>query len=363
MHARIRAPRLVVFTVAGLTALSISTIASSSPSRTAKSGPSLAQLIKQSKKEKGLVVYGNPPGRNWSTLADKFQSKYPWIKTQEYDLEDNTIFSKYGAEAAQGSRTADLLIASAPNLWIYAHRKGYPMNYVPPGLKSFPGFVKALPGVYVMSPDPAVIFWNKLLLGDKRPTSVTAVANDSSTYNAVTGYTVDNTFGYTALYGYVQLKGWSALQKIGKRLKAQTGVAGQRTLVSQGGAKVAILSSPTIRLNIETDSNLQKILNWGYIKDAEPLIPRGIAITKKASSPASAKLFLNFIYSRAGQQAMCEAGFTAFMKGFKPSGGCKNTLDAVYKAVGKKHVYLVRPVSKFVNARPKFAAKWHSIFG
>jgi hypothetical protein len=51
------------------------------------------------------------------------------------------------------------------------------------------------------------------------------------------------------------------------------------------------------------------------------------------------------------------------MKGFKPSGGCRNTLDAVYKAVGKKHVFLVRPVSKFVNARPKFAAKWHNIFG
>ena len=363
MNIRSRAPYLAAVTVAALTALSVAAIASSSPTRPAKKKPSLAQLIKQSKSESGLIVYGNPPGRNWSTLASKFSDKYPWIKTTEYDLEDNTIFSKYGAEAAQGSRTADLLIASAPNLWIYAQRKGYTTNYVPTGLKKFPSFVRALKGVYVMSPDPAVIFWNKLLLGSKRPNSVTAIANDSGTYNSVTGYTVDNTFGYTALYGYVQLKGWSALQKIGKRLKAQTGVAGQRTLVSQGGAKVAILSSPTIRLNIETDSNLGKILDWTYIHDAEPLIPRGIAITKKASSPASAKLFLNFIYSKQGQQAMCDAGFTAFMKGFKPSGGCKNTLDAVYKAVGKKHVYLVRPVTKFVNARPKFAAKWHSIFG
>ena len=362
MHVRSRA-HLVALVVAGLTALSISTIASSSPASIAKGGPSLAQLIKKSKSEKGLVVYGNPPGRNWSALADKFQAKYPWIKTTEYDLEDNTIFSKYGAEAAQGSRTADLLIASAPNLWIYAHRKGYAANYVPAGLKNFPSFVRALQGIYVMSPDPAVIFWNKLLLGSTRPNSVTSIANDSSKYNSVTGYTVDNTFGYTALYGYVQLKGWAALQKIGKRLKAQTGVAGQRTLVSQGGAKVAILSSPTIRLNIETDPNLGKILDWSYIKDGEPLVPRGIAITKKASSPASAKLFLNFIYSKQGQQAMCEAGFTAFMKGFKPSGGCKNTLDAVYKAVGKKNVYLVRPVTKFINARPKFAARWHGIFG
>jgi iron(III) transport system substrate-binding protein len=363
MNVRNRLTRLAALVVAGVTALTISAIASSSTSHATKKRPSLAQLVKQSKRESGLVVYGNPPGRNWSALSAAFTKKYPWIKTTEYDLEDNTIFSKYGAESAQGSRTADLLIASAPNLWIYAHRKGYAMNFVPTGLKSFPSFAKSLKGIYVMSPDPAVIFWNKLLLGSKRPTSVAAIANDSSTYNAVTGYTVDNTFGYTALYGYVQLRGWSALQKIGRRLKPQTGVAGQRTLVSQGGAKVAILSSPTIRLNIETDSNLGRILDWTYIHDAEPLIPRQIAITKKASSPASAKLFLNFIYSKQGQQAMCEAGFTAFMKGFKPSGGCTNTLNAVYKAVGKKHVFLVRPVRKFVNARPKFASKWHSIFG
>jgi iron(III) transport system substrate-binding protein len=362
MRVNHRLGGIAVVSIAAVTALSVAAIASSSTSTTAKKNP-IAHLIQQSKKEPGLVVYGNPPGANWKILAQKFQGKYPWIKTTEYDLEDNTIFSKYAAEAGQGSRTADLLIASAPNLWIYAHRKGYAMNWVPQGLSKFPSFATSLKGVYVMSPDPAVIFWNKLLVGDNGPKTVAEVANNSGTFNTVTGYTVDNTFGYTALYGYVHLKGWGALHKIGKRLKAQTGVAGQRTLVSQGGAKVAILSSPTIRLNIATDSNLAKILGWTYIKDGEPLIPRGIAITKKASSPASAKLFLNFIYSKQGQQAMCDAGFTAFMNGFKPSGGCANTLAAVYKAVGKKHTYLVRPTNAFVNARPKFAAKWHSIFG
>ncbi len=364
MEGTTRARRASAALVVAVVALGVSAIAASSTSSKAKKKPpTTAQLIKQSKSESGLVVYGNPPGRNWSELAKKFNEKYPWIKVTEYDLEDNTIFSKYGSEAAQETRTADMLIASAPNLWIYAHRKGYAMDFTPTGLSKFPRYVRSFKGIYVMSPDPAVIFYNKVLLGDKRPRSVTEIANDASTYNTITGYTVDNTFGYTGLYGYVQLKGWSALQKIGKRLKPTTGVATQRTLVSQGGAKVAILSSPTIRLNIATDSNLARLLDWTYIHDGEPLIPRGVAITKTASSPASAKLFLNFVYSKAGQQAMCEAGFTAFMTGFKPSGGCTNTLAAVYKAVGKKHVFLVRPTPKFVNARLAFAKKWHSIFG
>ena len=323
---------------------------------------SIAQLIKASKAESGLVFYGNPPTANFKALVERFNASYPWIKVTSFDLEDNTIFSKYASEAQQGVRTADLLIASAPNLWVFAARKNYAMNFTPNDLAKYPTFVTQFKGVYVMSPDPAVIVYNKLTL-DKVPSSVTAIANDAGTYKKVTGYTVENTFGYTGLWGYVQKKGWSNFQKIGKRLSPTTGVASQLQLVAQGGAQAAYLTSPTARFRIATDSNLQRILDWTYVKDADPLIPRGIAITAKAKSPASAKLFLDWVYSKAGQQGMCEAGFTAFRNGFTPAKGCTNTLADVYKKVGKKNTILVPFSQKFVNDRPKFASRWHSIFG
>jgi iron(III) transport system substrate-binding protein len=350
--------RVAVLTALGLSALVATTIASSS---TAETPPTIPQLIKASKKESGLVFYGNPPTANFKVLLDKFKAKYSWIKTTSYDLEDNTVFSKYASEAAQGVRTADVLIASAPNLWIYASRKVYAANYTPFGLAAYPKFVKQFKGIYVMSPDPAVIVYNKAQV--KAPTSVTAIANGAGTYKKVTGYTVENTFGYTGLWGYVQKKGWSNFRKIGHRLTPASGVASQLQLVAQGGAQAAYLTSPTARFRIASDPNLQKLLDWRYVKDAEPLIPRGIAITRKAASPASAKLFLNFVYSKAGQQAMCDAGFTAFRNGFKPSGGCRNTLADVYKNVNRKNIILVPFSQKFVNDRPKFTARWHQIFG
>ncbi len=324
---------------------------------------SIAQLIKRSKTESGLVFYGNPPSANFKALVERFNAVYPWVKVTSYDLEDNTIFSKYASEAQQRVRTADILIASAPNLWIYAARKQYAMNFTPQGLANYPRFVKQFNGIYVMSPDPAIIVYNKLVLKDKVPTSVTAIARDADTYKKVTGYTVENTFGYTGLWGYVQKKGWSNFQAIAKRLTPTTGVASQLQLVAQGGATAAYLTSPTARFRIANDSNLQRLLDWSYVKDADPLIPRGIAITKKATSPASAKLFLDFVYSVKGQQAMCDAGFTAYRNKFRPSGGCTNTLADVYKKVGKKNVILVPFSQKFVNDRPKFASRWHSIFG
>ncbi|NUT56125.1 MAG: extracellular solute-binding protein [Thermoleophilia bacterium] len=330
-------------------------------SPTATPGP-LAGLIKASKKESGLVFYGNPPSANWKVVTDRFQYYYPWIKTTSYDLDNNVIFSKYASESSQGIRTADVLVSSAGNLWVYATRQKYLNQYAPLELAKFPSFVQQYKGVYILSPDPAIIVYNKLTLKDKVPSSVTALANDAS-YGTLTGYTVDNLFGYPGIWGYVQKKGWGAFEKIGKsRMKAQTGVSGQLQLVSQGGANAAFLTSPTARFTIANNSSLQNILGWTYVRDAQPLIPRGIGITAKAKSPASAKLFLNWVYSKAGQQAMCDAGFTAFRNGFTPK-NCANSLDAVYKAVGRANVIFSPFSQKFVNDYPRFKSRWHGIFG
>jgi len=328
----------------------------------ARPGP-LAALITQSKKESGLVFYANAPATNLKVVTDRFQYYHPWIKTTAYDLDNNVIFSKYASEAAQGTRTADLLISSAPNLWVYATRQKYLVDYNPVELGAFPKFTKQYKGVFIISPDPAVLMYNKLLLKDKVPASVTQMASDPGTYGKLTGYTIDNLFGYTALWGYIQKKGWANLEKIGKaRFIAQTGVAGQQSLVSQGAAVTAYLTSPTVRLNIKNSPQLSNILDWTYNKDATPLVPRGMGITVKAASPASAKLFLNWIYTKAGQQAMCDAGFTAFRNGFTPK-NCTNTLADVYAKVGKKNVILVPYSQKFVNDYPKYKARWHGIFG
>lgn len=359
MHSKVR--RALGSALALLVALVAVSAATARP-EAKKPGP-LAALIAQSKKEQGLVVYGNPPSANFTALVQRFNYYYPWIKVTEYDLDDNTIFSKYASEAAQGVRTADLLIASAPNLWVYAARKQYVADFTPQDLDKYPSWVKQYKGVFVMSPDPAIIVYNKLLLKDKVPQSLAEIASDSGTYGKLTGYTADNTFGFTGLYGYVQKKGWSTLESIGKRLTPASGVAAQLQLVSQGGATAAYLTSPTARFTIKNSSSLSNILDWTYAKDATPLVPRGIGVTAKASSPASARLFLDFVYSQAGQLAMCDAGFTAFRNGYKPTDGCTNTLADVYAKVGQKNVYMPGFTQKFVNDRPAFVKRWHGIFG
>lgn len=349
---------------AALAAAGTASTSGSSAESAVKPNPPLSRLVAQSRRESGIVVYGNAPAANFKVVTDAFTKKYPWIKVTSFDLDNNVIFSRYASEAAQGSRTADMLVSSAPNLWVYARRQRYVQDFVPGGIDRFPKFVKQYKGIFVLSPDPAIVVYNRRLLGNKTPTRLSTMASDSGTYDRLTGYTVDNLFGYTALWGYVQKRGWGNLQRVGRnRFRAQTGVAQQLQLVAQGAAKAAYLTSPTARFTIEQNAQYKQLLGWAYMRDATPLVPRGIGVTRRGASPASAKLFLNYVYSTQGQQIMCEAGFTAFRLKFKPARGCRNTLAEVYRIVGQKNTIFVPFSQKFVNDRPGFQSRWHSIFG
>ncbi|HEY0935285.1 MAG TPA: hypothetical protein VGD91_16270, partial [Trebonia sp.] len=124
---------------------------------------------------------------------------------------------------------------------------------------------------------------------------------------------------------------------------------------------VAVFESGLSRGPIESTS-AGKILGWEYTKDFTPLIPRGIGITAGAASPDSARLYLNFVFSNAGQQALCDAGFESTSNTFTPANGCVNTLKALYAAVPKANVYMT-PFSPVVaSEQPSFTARFRQAF-
>jgi iron(III) transport system substrate-binding protein len=126
---------------------------------------------------------------------------------------------------------------------------------------------------------------------------------------------------------------------------------------------VAVFESGLVRGPIETVPADRKLLGWEYTKDFTPLIPRGIGITAGAASPDSAKLFLDFVFSNAGQQALCDAGFEASSNTFTPSNGCPNTLRALYAAVGgAQHTYLTPFSQQVATGQVSFTARFRQAF-
>lgn len=324
---------------------------------------SQAALVAGSKKESGLLIFSNALSSQMAAVDKAFEKQYPWIHVTAEDDEDPAVFSKYTAEHATGTKTADLLMASAPGLWVSAVKDGLIQPYTPPGLSDFPSFINQGKGLYIFSPDPGITIYNKLVFkGHPAPGTVSQIVADgiAGKYKVAT-YTISNLFGYSAFYGYVHQKGWAALEQMGKTAATpgDGDVLGED--VAQGAYGVGVFEGGLARGPIESTS-AGKVLGWEYTTDFTPLIPRGIGITAGAASPDSARLYLNFVFSNAGQQALCDAGFEAASNTFTPSDGCANTLKALYAAVPKANVYMTPFSESVASAQASFTARFRQAF-
>jgi iron(III) transport system substrate-binding protein len=338
---------------------------SNSGSPAAAAPLSQAQLIAGSKHEKGLIMYSNALISQMNLVNKAFQAKYPWIHVTSTDYEDPVIFSKYAAEHATGARTADILIASAPALWVGAVTNGYLQPFTPAAISNFPSFTSQGKGLYVLSPDPSITIYNKLQLkGQAPPSTIAQIAQGAvaGKYKIAT-YTLTDNFAFSAMWGYVHQYGWAALDKLGQTAKSVGDgyVIGQD--VAAGGFNVGVFESGLARGPIETVPADHKLLGWEYTKDFTPLVPRGIGITAGAASPDSAKLFLNFVFSSQGQQVMCDAGFEASSNTFTPADACPNTLKALYAALGgPQHTYMTPFSQQVATGQASFTARLRQAF-
>src|SRR5258708_12185569 len=85
--------------------------------------------------------------------------------------------------------------------------------------------------------------------------------------------------------------------------------------ILQGAASVGYMASG---LGQGVLPHYKGLASYTFMKDATPLIPRGITVTKHAASPASPLLFLDFLYTKAGQDALCASRFEAPMNTSHP---------------------------------------------
>jgi iron(III) transport system substrate-binding protein len=337
------------------------------PSGQASSPASVATLTQQAEKEQGLVIYANAPTQYFQPVIAAFTKLYPFIKVSPTTLADNTVFSKYEAEAAQGARTADLLVASAPASWVQAEQNGVTANVTPAGLAAFPSWASQGHGVYVMSAEPILLTYSpKLLTAAQVPHTWAQLAADAKANPAkykMVSYPVSNPLDYAGIYGLIHLLGaskvWSYFDALGPVTKTYEEGLNALTQIVQGGASAGYMTSGLAQGVLP---HYKGLAAYTFMQDATPLIPRGIAVTAKASSPASARLFLNFLYSQAGQDALCAGGFEATMNNYQSSNGCTASLTALQKQVPPNTTYLV-PISQDVlNQQSSITQRWNQAF-
>jgi iron(III) transport system substrate-binding protein len=327
----------------------------------------IKKLIATSHQEHGLIIYGNAPAPYFKPVITAFEHVYPWITVQDNDLSDFQVFSKYESEHAQGATSADILIASGIGPWLEAEKLGVLQNVTPSGLSNFPAFTNQGHGLYVMSPEPILSAYNeKLLPLSLVPLSYGALAaatrHNPSKYKLAT-YTINNSLGYSAAYGLLHILGpskfWQDFTTLGANSKTFGDGLSGLTYMLQGGASIGYMTSG---LSQGVLPHFKGLANYVFMKDATPLVPRGIALAKGAQNPASAQLFMDFLFSNPGQQALCAAGFEASANGFTPTNGCTASLPQLYRMVPKASTYLVPYSSTVLSQQAVITSRWDRIF-
>ncbi|GGX63781.1 ABC transporter substrate-binding protein [Streptomyces fructofermentans] len=321
-----------------------------------------AATIAKAKKQGSLLLYTNADADQMAPVVKAFEAKYDGIELRVLNMNDTQTFQRYATETATGVRTADVVMATDAVGMLNFVDKGNVLDYDDPNVQHLPEYARLAPGVVAMSEDPLVAVYNTALLPrDKQPKDLKSLAELSDSIKGKVGTTdISNpqSFGavsnYTAEHGD---EGWRNIEALGPNTGVESGNGNLMQKLAQGEYQATYFVAGSVRALIEEDE-AAKILNYTYLTDGTPMLPRAVAVTRKAKSPEAAKLFVNFLLSVEGQQAACKGGFTPYRDGVE----CPYGIAAVEKVVGADNMMLGGYPEDIVRNKPAIVERWKKAY-
>jgi iron(III) transport system substrate-binding protein len=319
-------------------------------------------VVAAGEKEGSVLVYGNVNPESAAPIVKGFKAAHPKIKLKFLDLTDAQIFQRYQTESATGTSTADILMtADQAGMQKFA-ADGNISDFEDPNVPNLPDFANLAPGIVAASTDPLIAVFNKSVLPpEKQPKSLSEFADRADELKGKIGTTgVENSVIVAAINSYIDRegeKGWETLEKIGPGTGVESGTGNLAQKLLQGEYVASFNVSGTLRALIVGDA--AKVLNYTYLTDGTPLIPRAMAITAKAPHPNAAKVFQNYLLSVEGQTEACKGGFTPYRAGVE----CPFGLAAVEEAVGKDNVIVDTWDPELGAKKADLVKRWNEAFG
>lgn len=312
-----------------------------------------------------LVVYGNLNDQMWEGVIAAFGEQYPGISIEWFDLGGVEAFQRYLSESATGVASADLIIASEATGWLDLVERGEVLPYVDAGLADLPEFARQAPGVYALAVDPMIAVYNQHLVApEAQPDTLAGIAELAGSLPGSLGTVeIENSQAYLANYGYTTAGGeaaWDTLAALAPFTKAESGSGALLGKVQSGEYPAVFFVSGSLRALIDDpEQSVGEILDYKYLVDATPLVPRGMGVTGTADSPAAAKLFINFMLSPTGAQIACDNGLTPY----RTDVDCPLGYQAIVDQVGEDNVILVNYSADAETQREAVQGRWNETFG
>jgi iron(III) transport system substrate-binding protein len=361
--------RKTIWRIAALVGLSLILGVSSTGLRTSKaqSTPTddYQQMIEDSKAESdGLLIYSSLSDQTLRPLVTAFKEKYPWIAVTNAETTNFDVFNAYYDEIDQGVRTADLLISSDLEQWEELNDEGEYAEYFSTEDANLPDFAKDDKHLYLLASNPMLLIWNKDAVKEPLTTLkdlAALIAQDPAAYQGQI-QTLDASRSVTSFevnWFYLQTKGdagWAVLNQIGKA-KPVGAITSANIVedVRSGKAKAAFfVEASAVAPYLNDDPKL----GWSPIVDGMPVAEYLMGATQNATSPNSARLFIDFALSQEGQLALAKGGLPAYREDVRDT--AKIHEDQFFENVTEENQIFFDgdKVSTDDNAEEAFITKW-----
>ncbi|MEV1246230.1 ABC transporter substrate-binding protein [Nonomuraea sp. NPDC050022] len=342
--------------------------ASTTPTATADVGQASAvtpvdeATLKAARAEREVLLYTNAEDQQMAPLVKGFEKAYPGITLRSLTLGTSEMFQRYETEVASGAPSADMIMNSDAVGWLSFIRDGNVEDYTDPNTPNLPDHAVLGPGVYSVSVDPVVAVFNKALLPEaKQPTTMAALAAMAQQLDGKIATTdISNVIQFGATSAYLDKHGeagWGTLEKIGRHSAVEASNGPLVTKLAQGQYAAEFFVAGSVRAFITGD--VAKVVNYSFLKDGTPLLPRGVGVTAKAKHPNAAKVFVNWLLSVEGQEVACQGGFTPYRDGVK----CDFGLPQIKALVGAENVIIRSYSPKLADEHDWIVARFNKAFG
>lgn len=262
----------------------------------------LADLAKKASAEGPITYYASTNPELSKRLVELFNATYPDIKVNIVRLASGPLGRRFASEMEAGNAVADILQLGDPLLMAEGYKKGWFADLENlPAHQAWPKDYKE-PYLAVVSLFPHTISYNtNLVKGDDIPTGWESILNEKWRGRIIMADIRNSPtlLEWAALmhdtYGPNYLKGIAALKP---RIVASTLPGTQ--MVAAGEAAFVL---PNLRM-----VSYSLIGKGAPLDDVTPSPNSGlesmVAISTKSKNPNAARLFTNFLLTRAGQEVL-----------------------------------------------------------
>jgi len=262
-----------------------------------------SSLLDGAKKEAKLMIYSSVSATDTATLSQRFQQKYPFIKPEYLRLGSERLLTRILQEGRSGKQFADVYQTGVVEVYLFK-QKGMLTHFASPERAAYADYFKDVDGYYTafFHTSKVIAYNTRMVPAGKAPKSYEDLLDGQ--WRGKLGLPSGGG-GIRWFLAMMKEFGEEKGEAFMRRLAAQKPVVGQdisavTALMAAGEYPITVFSNAH---QIEQMKNQGAPVEWVATR---PVLTTQtvLALPNHAPNPNSAKLYIDFVLSKEGQELL-----------------------------------------------------------